>query len=359
MLKKEAFNALLKILEDPPASLKFFLATTEPHKIPTTIISRCQRFNLRRLSKEEISTKLQRIVQEMNVKADATALLRLAGYADGGLRDAESLLDQVITFSDGYVSDAAIETVLGFAPFEWFSELDQAIETANSEIAYRISDRVFHDGKDIGHFLTDLQDHYRTLLLFKLGISTPECSVDAQREALLQKTASSFSQEHLIEIINLFADVAKTLTTATSHRFLLEWVLLNLVRIKRRIPLPLIARKLIELQEKLGPTPQAVVEPPNLTAIQPSKIVTPNKCTTTPPTSTAPTKERSKEVCSKTNPQAKSIEETAAEPQPKKQPPRKSAPVEELPAEQEAIRQENVLQFAAVELGATLIRNNQ
>lgn len=334
MLTKEAFNALLKTLEEPPASVKFFLATTEPHKIPTTIISRCQRFNLRRLSTEEIRIKLQRIIQEMGVKADGTALLRLAGYADGGLRDAESLLDQVITFSDGHVSDAAIETVLGFAPFEWFCELDEAIETANAEIAYRISDKVFYEGKDIGHFLTDLQDHYRTLLLYKLNISLPAHAVDSEREALLRKTAASFTQEHLIEIINLFAEATKALTTAASHRFLLEWLLLNLIRIKRRIPLPLIARKLIELQEKIGSAPSEVAEKQIISIPQPT---------------TKPQK----------SPPKKPTEVLNIEPPPKKIPPKKSASVEKLSKEQETVREENVLQFAAVELGAALIRNNQ
>src|SRR3984957_4201366 len=101
MLTKEAFNALLKTLEEPPPKVKFFFATTEPHKIPATILSRCQRFNLRRISPSLIVQKLQRIAQDVKAEIDPEALHLIANMADGALRDAESLLDQVLSFTEG------------------------------------------------------------------------------------------------------------------------------------------------------------------------------------------------------------------------------------------------------------------
>ncbi len=331
MLTKEAFNALLKTLEEPPPFVKFFLATTEPHKIPTTIISRCQRFNLRRPAKEEICSKLAKITQEMGVAVDPTALLRLAGYADGGFRDAESLLDQVITFSDGAVTDGAVEAVLGFAPFEWFCEMDQAIETAHIETAYRISDRVFYEGKDISHFLNDLQDHYRTLLLYKLNCQIASPTVDADREKRLRNRAATFTQEHLLEIINILAEGGKTLPTAASHRFLLEWVLLNIIASKRKVPLPLIARKLIELQEKLSSVPEP----------SPVEVAMPQGPEDAPHSVARNDAQQS----------------LPKKPEPKKSPPIRQTVVPD--SKQAAVREEIVLQFAAVELNAALLRKNQ
>ncbi len=413
MLTKEAFNALLKTLEEPPPSVKFFLATTEPHKIPTTIISRCQRFNLRRLSQEAIVSKLQRIVTDMNVRAEEAALHRLAGYADGGLRDAESLLDQVISFSEGHIREEIVEEVFGIAPIDWLLELDRAIATADISVAYTISDRVFHEGKDIGHFIDDVTDHFRSLLLLKLRIPSPSLAIGTEAHKAMCASAALMSQEHLLELLNILAEAQRTLKTAASQRFLLEWLLLNIVRIQRKVPLPLIARKLFELQEQIKtqsaatPTPHADKE----------QDLTPQPCLAPPARQKAssstddrqhgdgtqkPASQQGKEAPQAAVIVSLPVAEAAAvlTPQPssrnkatsRKSPSPKTAdaihpasalrkeeggttanalaaevqvsaqshslppPVTSMPEEQEKARQENLIQFTAVELGASIIR---
>ncbi len=340
MLTKEAFNALLKTLEEPPPSVKFFLATTEPHKIPTTIISRCQRFTLHRLSHDAIVSKLRRIVDDMQVRADESALRRIASYADGGLRDAESLLDQVITFSEGYIREEIVEEVFGIAPRQWLVELDRAIATVDIRVAYAVSDRVFHEGKDIGHFIDDLTDHYRSLLLLKLGISPQPLAGDDD----LSSTAASLSQEHLLEILNLLAEAQRTLKTAASQRFLLEWLLVHIVRIQRKIPLPLIARKLFELQEQLHDKTEELPKH----VVSAHAIQMPAAAPTAP---MAPPTQHTTPAKKSRTPKAQAC--GAPEQESGQQRP---SPVPSLSAEQEKVHQENLIQFAAVELGATIVR---
>ena len=399
MLTKEAFNALLKILEEPPPSVKFFLATTEPHKIPATIISRCQRFNLRRLSKEAIVSKLQRIVHDMNVQADEEALLRLAGYADGGFRDAESLLDQVITFSEGHIREEIVEEVLGIAPIEWLLELDRAITTADITVAYTISDRVFFEGKDIGNFIDDVSSHYRTLLLLKLNASPKNVSIPHDKETILRSTADLLTHEHLLDLLNILAEAQRTLKTAASQRFLLEWLLLNIVRIQRKIPLPLIARKLFELQERLSEekSPQiadypvhkpveaialsqpAPKSPINKTVlhesaaqptiekrndqqpkIEPRPIASQKKRTAPIPDATPLPKKKTQEQASNADAETSTILPVASTEKRRDKEPLSSrpAPLISTSAEEETARLESLIQFTAIELGATVIKNH-
>ena len=343
MLTKEAFNALLKILEEPPQSVIFFLATTEPHKIPPTIVSRCQRFNFRRLSKEAIVSKLQRIVREMNVRADDEALLRIAGYADGGFRDAESLLDQVITFADGHIREAMVEEVLGIAPTEWLQELDAAIATANHATAYAISDRVFFEGKDIGHFIDDLCGHYRTQLLLQLNGSAPD------KDAL--------SKEQLLDLLNILAEAQRSLKTASSQRFLLEWLLLNIVRIQRRVSLPVIAKKLLELLPRSQGAIAAPVDTPSVQARagkEDSPQPPPQKKPLPPPAPEPQVPNAVAELQAALPATSSRLSRRAPSPSA----PKTTPPLPALPEEQEAARRENLIQFTAVELGATIVKQS-
>jgi DNA polymerase-3 subunit gamma/tau len=363
MLTKEAFNALLKTLEEPPKTVIFFLATTEPHKIPATIISRCQRFNLKRLPKEAIVSKLKHIVQDMNVQAEDSALFRLAGYADGGLRDAESLLDQAVTFSDGHLHEEIINEVLGIAPMEWFLELDRAIDTADISVAYTLSDRVFLEGKDIGHFIDDLTDHYRSLLLLQQNIPLQDLQIDPNHSATLRATAASLPVEHLLDLLNLLAEAQKTIKTAASQRFLLEWLLLNIVRIRRKVPLPLIARKLFELQERLGNAEgeQPAIETLSAPAASPMAKPSPRPKEKTPTRSEPIEKKAEPASIQREHPP---VVEGNQEPHPTTLNATANAtatlprsPVPTLTPEEERARQENLVQFAASELRATITKS--
>ncbi|MEI6243149.1 MAG: DNA polymerase III subunit gamma/tau, partial [Chlamydiota bacterium] len=169
MLTKEAFNALLKTLEEPPPMSKFFFATTEPHKVLPTIISRCQRFDLARIPQEKIMQKLDFIVQDLQREVQSEALHLIARLSEGSLRDAESLLDQILCYEEGTVTAEMIRKTLGFLPQDYFFYLDQAIQTANTAFAFECAAHIFQSGKHLAYFLEELIEHYRHLLLAKIG----------------------------------------------------------------------------------------------------------------------------------------------------------------------------------------------
>ncbi len=167
MLTKEAFNALLKTLEEPPSHAKFFFATTEAHRIPPTILSRCQRFNLGRVSSDLIQTKLASIAVELGLSVEPEALVSIASLAEGSLRDAESLFDQVIAFQTETISLKTVLTVLGLPARELFFSLDEAGAKGNFSYAFEMAEQLFASGKNVSYVLEELTAHFRTLFLLK------------------------------------------------------------------------------------------------------------------------------------------------------------------------------------------------
>lgn len=258
MLTKEAFNALLKTLEEPPPKVKFFFATTEPQKVPSTILSRCQRFNLNRIPIANIANKLRQISQDLNVFVHEDALLLLANRADGGLRDAESLFDQILAFHDGEITIDVVSTMLGMMPQDCFFELDNAGKEANLAIAFEIAERVFSQGKDIGYFLENLTDHFRNLLLVKLAgktalfLSIPETLRDKY-----EASAKIYSQEQCLNILDFLVEAQRE----QSDRIGLEAVLLRILRSHQRIPIDFLIRRLVELEKKFEQNPNNPTPP--------------------------------------------------------------------------------------------------
>ncbi|MBS0656558.1 MAG: DNA polymerase III subunit gamma/tau [Verrucomicrobia bacterium] len=246
MLTKEAFNALLKTLEEPPANVKFFFATTESHKVPATILSRCQRFNLKRLPLEAISEKLRMIASDMAITIDETALARIATFADGGLRDAESLFDQIIAFSEGSITKEAVQEVLGLIPHELFFDLDQAVASNDIRVAFNIAQKLFLEGKDLHHFLEELHAHFKTILLSKLG-----SEADPLRKEKYEASNKIYTQEQCLAILEMIAETQSNIKTAISEQIALESLLIKIVRVRLRVPLEHITRKLIQIEQSL------------------------------------------------------------------------------------------------------------
>src|SRR6185437_15580137 len=153
MLTKEAFNALLKTLEEPPPNVKFFFATTEPHKVLPTIISRCQRFDLNRIPVDQIVEKLKDIAQDLGVTVEEEALALIAHQAEGGLRDAESLLDQLICYAEGPITYESLVKTLGLSSRASYFQLDQAIRADTQAFAFELAQEIFSSGKDLACFL--------------------------------------------------------------------------------------------------------------------------------------------------------------------------------------------------------------
>lgn len=246
MLTKEAFNALLKTLEEPPAKVCFFFATTEPHKVPATIVSRCQRFHLQRIPQEHIVMKLQSIAEELQATVDAEALTMIASRADGSLRDAESLLDQILAFHEGSIDTATVSDILGIMPQEVFFTLDDAGKAGDYKVAFDIAETLFSQGKDLNHFLEGLIEHYRNILVCRLGGTLPE-----SKRSTYEAAAKIYNQEQLLTILQQLIDAQSDIKLALSGRIAIESLLLRVMRTHHRIPVDYLVRRLAELEEKV------------------------------------------------------------------------------------------------------------
>lgn len=256
MLTKEAFNALLKTLEEPPERVLFIFATTEPHKVLPTIVSRCQRFQLNRISDEIIIDKLKQIALDLNMQVDEEPLRMIANLSDGGLRDAESLFDQVIAFEGDIISAETVASVLGVTSREVFFELDQAGQEGNLSKAFEIIDTIFKQGKDITHFVESLVSHFRTILLIKIGgCGAPYLSLSEAERTKYAETAKIYKQEQCLTILDMLLEAQQKIRYSPSAKTALEAILMRVIRIHQRVPIEFLVRRLHELESKMAQTP--------------------------------------------------------------------------------------------------------
>lgn len=251
MLSREAFNALLKTLEEPPGHVKFIFATTEPHKMPATILSRCQRFDLRRISVEKIVARLKKIAASEEVEIEEEALTAIARKAEGAMRDAESILDQVISYCGTKVDAESVISLLGLVGTETFYEIDRAIMEGDVEAVLKVAGEIFSGGKDIQHFIDELIEHYREILIAKVT-SEPEKILEVSAEELrrLSEMARNFSEEQLTYAIDLLAEAKGKLSAPGSQQIVLEVALLQLVRSRDRISIDELIKKIDEVQSR-------------------------------------------------------------------------------------------------------------
>lgn len=250
MLTKEAFNALLKTLEEPPNHAKFFFATTEPHKVLPTIASRCQRFELGRLQLSQMIGKLEQIAADLNRPAEPDALHLIAHVSDGSLRDAESLLDQLFCFSEGSLSAAQVRQALGLFSQEHFFALDRAFSDAHLPFAFELVDQLSQAGKDPAHFLEQLIEHYRLLTLCKtLGENFLPLPSDLASQ--YAQSARHYTQSQCLYLLEYLLRMEPSLQKSSFPHITLESILLHILRSKNRIPHEVLVRKLCELEQTL------------------------------------------------------------------------------------------------------------
>lgn len=247
MLTKEAFNALLKTLEEPPYHVKFFFCTTEPHKIPATILSRCQKFNLKRISAEKIRGKMTEIAQELKIQIDREALEYIAEMAEGSLRDALSLLDQIIAFEKAEITSHTVAEVLGLPSKEILFSLDEAGKNGGLAEAFRIAREIFGSGINISHFLDELLSHFRLLFLIKHGTAH-----SGPHATHYHETCSIYRPEQLMQILEFISEAQQNLKFAPSEKTALEMLLLRILRSHKQLSLESLVARLIELEEKLS-----------------------------------------------------------------------------------------------------------
>ena len=231
MLTREAANALLKTLEEPPEHAFFVLATTEPHKLPPTILSRCQRFDFRNIATVDIMSALAAIVEQEGVEADEGAVAAIARAARGALRDAQSILEQVIAYSDGRLTLETVNEVLGATGDELVTEIADTALRRDVAAAFEAVERLVKDGKDIGQLLVDLTMYFRNLLLLSLGGSPEELleATELQREKLTVH-AREAKPARVMDAIDVLTAAQNELRQSSQHRIALELALARICR---------------------------------------------------------------------------------------------------------------------------------
>jgi len=234
MLSNQAFNALLKTLEEPPDFVKFIFATTHADKIPSTVLSRCQRLDFRRISVMEIISQLERIVKSEKVNVDRDVLLAIAKSSDGALRDAESILDQLVSFSKDKISLNDVISVLGLVQQEALFELTDKIIQKDPKGCLELFNKIIDGGKDIGVFLGNLIEHYRNLMIAKVTkgdiklIDLPQDICDR-----LVKQSQKLSLEEIFISFNILANTYEMAKRLDSLRIPLEVSLIRLSHDKK------------------------------------------------------------------------------------------------------------------------------
>lgn len=238
MLTHEAFNALLKTLEEPPQHVKFIFATTAPQKVPATILSRCQRFDFRRATVEEIVKRLIWICEKEKIKISEQALFAIGKRADGSIRDAESMLDQVRVYKSDQIELKDIIDLLGIISSEVFFEYTENLFAGNQKSVYEYIDNVFSSGFDFVEFFSGLLEHFRLLLMAKLNINKNILGISHSEIKKYEIQAKKFSTEKLLIIMKDIADNEDMVKRTSEPRILFEILSFNLLNILSDNPKP-------------------------------------------------------------------------------------------------------------------------
>jgi DNA polymerase-3 subunit gamma/tau len=253
MLSTAAFNALLKTLEEPPAHVKFMFATTDPEKVLPTILSRCQRFDLRRIPSALITKHLAEIAGKEKVTIDAAALHAIARGADGGMRDAESTLDQLISFCGDKIEEPDVLSMFGLAAQNQILKMSHAILAGEISVALTQLDELARGGKDLGRLLGDLLNHFRNLLIYQVSkgdLNLLEAS-EAEVAALKEQSALA-GTDAFTRILEVLADAELRLRDAASKKILLEVSLLRAIEARNAMPLDAVLKQLNQLRGQSG-----------------------------------------------------------------------------------------------------------
>jgi DNA polymerase-3 subunit gamma/tau len=262
MLTKEAFNALLKTLEEPPAHVKFMFATTEPEKVLLTILSRCQRFDLRRIPAALIIKHLAYIAKQEKVKIDEPALFAIARGAEGAMRDAESTLDQLISFCGNKIEEADVLSMFGLTAQNQLLELSRAVLAGEIEAALRQLNDLANHGKDFGRLLGDLLNHFRNLLIFQVARGdTSMLEISETENQALANQSKMASTDGMTRILEVFGEAELRLRDAASKKILLEVTLLKAIEARNAVSLDSVLKQLQNLREAGGPQVVSIPAP--------------------------------------------------------------------------------------------------
>lgn len=251
MLTTEAFNALLKTLEEPPGHVVFILATTEAHKIPATIHSRCQRYDFRRIDVKTIHERLAAVAQGSGLEVADDALKLIAVHAEGGMRDALSVLDQCAALDNGTITAAKVRQLLGLIGHEWVWKLTDALADRDAGEALLILDELIVMGKEVRQLLLELALHVRSLMLHKAVPSIENIAMYSEDAAVLERHSAKFTHGELVKIIQLLHDASNETKWSPEPRITAEVALLSVCRRTDNENLEALIDRITVLEERL------------------------------------------------------------------------------------------------------------
>src|SRR3989449_6491596 len=251
MLTREAWNALLKILEEPPPRVVFVFATTEPQKIANAaapILSRLQRFDFRRIGPHAIVDRLKQVVEQEQLRVDDDALHLIARSANGGMRDALSLLDQVLSFGEGPVTAARVRDVLGLVPDELYGEMLRAIVEHDAGAVFPLIERLLEAGADLGEFVNGAGETLRALLL--VGVGGQPAGMTEGLLAVIRTYAPQLPPADVVRLLTILSESEERLSRSANTRLLVEVLLLRWAMLDRTVEIG----EVLEALKKDGPT---------------------------------------------------------------------------------------------------------
>jgi DNA polymerase-3 subunit gamma/tau len=269
MLTTEAFNALLKTLEEPPAHVVFILATTEAHKIPATIHSRCQRYDFRRIGAVEIEGRLAAVVKHEGLSVASDALKLIASHADGGLRDALSILDQCTTMENGIITADKVRQLLGLIGHEWVWRITEALIERNFKTVLLALGELISLGKDVRQILLEIALYMRSIMLFKAAPDIDSIELYGDDRQVLARHSEQFQHDELIDMIKILNEGANEAKWAPEPRITAEMTLLSLCRRSASHDVASLLERIVALEAKLSGTPAVQREPRNLRNVEP------------------------------------------------------------------------------------------
>ncbi|MCM8711368.1 DNA polymerase III subunit gamma/tau [Clostridium sp. SYSU_GA19001] len=252
MLTKEAVNAFLKTLEEPPSRVMFILATTDPQMLPITILSRCQRFDFTRIKSQDIFERLRKIVKEQGILADDKSLNLIGRMSDGAMRDALSILDQAISMGNGKVEYEAVINMLGLVTNEYLLKLTDAVIEKDVEKSMKTVDDVVFSGKDVYNFIKDIINHLRNLMIVKVS-KNPEDILDMSEENInsLREQAQRIRIEEIMRSIRILQEAEEQSKWSKQSRIYLELAIIKLCKIEYDTSKEVILARLNRLEEAL------------------------------------------------------------------------------------------------------------
>ena len=249
MLSPGAFNALLKTLEEPPEHVKFILATTEPQKLPNTILSRCQRFDFKKISEEDIIKRLKVICKESDIKITEDALNTIAVLSEGGMRDAISILERCIQDGDKEIVDDKIKELVGIPKIEYINKITESIIEKDEEKALNTVEEVIADGKDLYNFLWEIIKYVKDILLFKVQGKVSLYNENEQN--YIKDIAGIAEKEELFDIIYKLSELENDIKWSTQKNIMFEAGILKLIAKRKQKVTDDFEKRLESLEEKM------------------------------------------------------------------------------------------------------------